>query len=262
MLKRFLTSTKRDVLCVEFIAALQAPICAFCHLAEQKSRRYVETLLNETVADVDHRDTWRAAKGLCAWHAQMALRIPHSAGSLALLYDDLLRHDLAQVTSLASASLTTRRWPWRRHMTQRLRRWLQEWQQPSTCQACTLWQAHEQLYGTVLLDVWTTPEVSQGFATSPGLCWSHLLRLAEHGLTHPNFPAVLAAQQACLRTLQHDLQEFIRKLDYRFARQRYGREADAWRRVVRLYTGRAVVHDSQPPGLDDDRQHDVTTRTD
>lgn len=261
MFKRVLISTKRDVLWVELLAALQTPACAFCHLAEQKSRRYVETLLNEAVADVDHRDIWRAARGLCAWHAQMALGIPHSAGSLALLYDDLLRHDLTQVVALASASLTTRRWPWRRSLLQRLRRWLQQWQQPSICQVCTLWQAHEQLYRAVLLDAWTTPEMSQGFAASPGLCWPHLLRLAEQNLTHPNLPAALAAQHACLLPLQHDLQEFIRKLDYRFARQPYGREADAWQRVVRLYSGRAVVYDSQPPHLDGQRaRHGDETR--
>jgi len=33
------------------------------------------------------------------------------------------------------------------------------------------------------------------------------------------------------------LHEFIRKLDYRMARQPYGCEADAWQRVVAQYVG-------------------------
>jgi hypothetical protein len=37
--------------------------------------------------------------------------------------------------------------------------------------------------------------------------------------------------------LQGELHEFIRKLDYRLGGQPYGREADAWRRVVTLYVG-------------------------
>ena len=53
-----------------------------------------------------------------------------------------------------------------------------------------------------------------------------------HGLQ-----AVLAAQQVHLQRLQDELHEFIRKLDYRLARQPYGREADAWRRAVALYIG-------------------------
>ena len=52
-----------------------------------------------------------------------------------------------------------------------------------------------------------------------------------------HLPAVLAAQQVHLQKLQEELNEFIRRLDYRLARQPYGREADAWRRVVALYVG-------------------------
>ena len=56
-------------------------------------------------------------------------------------------------------------------------------------------------------------------------------------MQHALLQAVLTAQQAHLQTLQDDLHEFIRKLDYRFARQPYGREADAWWRAVALYVG-------------------------
>jgi len=89
----------------------------------------------------------------------------------------------------------------------------------------------------VLLDDWQEPELAQAFATSSGLCWQHTLRLVEQGKQHTHLPAVLAAQQVHLQRLQDELHEFIRKLDYRLARQPYGREADAWRRVVALYVG-------------------------
>jgi hypothetical protein len=56
-------------------------------------------------------------------------------------------------------------------------------------------------------------------------------------MPHAHLPAVLTAQQVHLQTLQAELHAFIRKLDYRFARQPYGREADAWQRVVALYSG-------------------------
>jgi hypothetical protein len=51
-------------------------------------------------------------------------------------------------------------------------------------------------------------------------------------MRHAHLQAVLTVQQAHLQTLQDELQAFIRKLDYRFAHQPYGREADAWRRMV------------------------------
>ena len=72
---------------------MKTPGCALCHMGQRKSQRYVETLLNEAVTDVDQRDTWREARGLCHWHAWMATETPHSAGSLAILYADVLRYD-------------------------------------------------------------------------------------------------------------------------------------------------------------------------
>ena len=76
---------------------LQSPDCALCEIARHNNPRYVETLLDESVIDVEQRDTWRAARGLCSWHASMAVKTPQAAGSLAILYHDVLQHDLSQL---------------------------------------------------------------------------------------------------------------------------------------------------------------------
>jgi hypothetical protein len=167
----------------------------------------------------------------------MPLHIPHSAESLAILYDDLLRHELARVAAVVQRRAARRRWPWSDWLVRHPRRWLHEWRQRPDCPVCILWQQHEQLYSAILLEAWTIPAFSQAFMTSVGLCWPHLQCVVERGITHPDLAAVLAAQQTCLQPLQHDLQEFLRKCDYRFAREPYGREADVWQRVIRLYTG-------------------------
>src|SRR5262249_19797177 len=116
--------------------------------------------------------------------------------------------------------------------------------QPRSCPVCALWLEQERLYLRVLLDDWQESELARAFVASSGLCWGHTLRLVEGGLQHAHLQAVLIAQQAHLHTLQDELQAFIRKLDYRFARQPYGREADAWRRVVALYVGVRRVQES------------------
>jgi hypothetical protein len=247
MLKRLFSVLSPDTMFtnlirLDWIEALQTPGCALCLMAQRKSQRYIETLLNEAVTDVDQRDTWRQARGLCYWHAWMATEIPHSAGSLAILYADVLRHDLGQLTALTAAVPATRSWRSHRSLAQRLQGWLRSWRQPRPCPVCALWLEQERLYLSVLLDDWQEPELARAFVASSGLCWAHTLRLVEEGMQHTHLQAVLAAQQAHLQTLQDDLHEFIRKLDYRFARQPYGREADAWRRVVALYVG---VRDAQ-----------------
>jgi hypothetical protein len=206
-------------------------------MGQHKSQRYVETLLNEAVTDVGQRDIWRAARGLCHWHAWMATETPHSAGSLAILYADVLHQDVEHLAALTTSAPTTRRGRARRSLVQRLQNWLRFWQQQRPCQVCHLWREQERLYLHVLLHDWQDPGLAQAFATSRGLCWLHILRLVEQGRQHTHLQDVLAAQQVHLQRLQGDLHEFVRKLDYRLARQPYGREADAWRRAIALYVG-------------------------
>ena len=108
MLQRILSTLSPDttantLLRLDWIEALQTPGCALCHMGQHKSQRYVETLLNEAVTDVGQRDTWRAARGLCHWHAWMATETPHSAGSLAILYADVLHQDVEHLAALTTS---------------------------------------------------------------------------------------------------------------------------------------------------------------
>src|SRR6266851_3674635 len=131
-------TTANKLLRLDWIEALQTPGCALCHMGQRKSQRYVETLLHEAVTDVDQRDTWRQARGLCHLHAWMATEIPHSNGSLALLYADVLRHDLGQLMALTAAAPATWRWCSRHSLAQRLQGWLRSWRQPRSCPVCAL----------------------------------------------------------------------------------------------------------------------------
>jgi hypothetical protein len=244
MLHRLLHRTSaqpaaRNVLRQELIDALKHPGCILCQLAQHKSQRYIETLLDSAVIDVDQRDDWRHAKGFCAWHAHLALALPQSSSSLAILYEDILRHEMVQVTPLARSEPMSR-WRFgrsRRALRQRAQHWLRTWHRPRVCPACRLWQEQEQLCLSVLLDDWLDPELAQAFALSDGLCMPHTALLIAQGSHHPRLPAILAIQQERLQALHDDLREFIRKQDYRFAHEPFGREASAWQRVVALMIG-------------------------
>jgi hypothetical protein len=250
MVTRFLrrrqaSDSAKSLMRAALIEALQSPACALCQIAQQNNPRYVETLLDEAVIDVDQRDAWRAAKGLCSWHAWMAVKSPQGAGSLAILYQDVLRHDLSLIDPVTAPDDRRQRSAQRRFL-RRLRTWLESWQAGPMCPVCRTWGEQEDLYVQVLLNDWPEPALSQAFAASVGLCWPHLRRLAAWQPGHENLPAILKAQHACLERLQRDLESFIRKLDYRFADEPYGREADAWRRAVSLYAGAAGWLGSAP----------------
>lgn len=256
MLKRFFAASRpttalRNLMRLELIEALQQPGCALCQLAQQKNPRYVETLLDNAVIDVDQRDAWRAVKGFCSWHAWMAVDTPQSASSLALLYEDVLHHEIRHLAALANTAPSA--WRWRpghcgRRLVKRVQRWLYAWRQAQPCPACRLWQEQERLYMTVILQEWQEPTLTAAFAQSNGVCLPHLARLMAHGATHRHLSACLQAQQDRLQALQADLQEFIRKQDYRFAHESYGPEADSWQRVVAVFVGmRSLSPTMKPP---------------
>ena len=232
-------SESHPILSQEIVDTLPYAGCFLCRLSQQKSQRYIETLLDTAVIDVPKRDRWRQAKGLCQRHAHMALELPQSSSSLAILYEDVLRHEMSDLARLTRHKPTVRRWSMWSGQTFKVqvKRWLQAWQKPRVCSVCDLWLDQEQLYLTALLEAADEAEFMQAFTQSDGLCLPHLVRLMRHGSAHTHLPLILAAQQAHLEDLHDDLCEFIRKQDYRAMREPYGREADAWRRVVALLTG-------------------------
>ena len=252
MVRRFLrrlevTDSGGNLMRASLVEALQSPACALCEIARHNNPRYVETLLDESVIDVEQRDAWRAARGLCNWHAWMAVDTPHAAGSLAILYHDVLQYDLSRLGLVVAPDGVGSRRSVARLFGRRLRTWLEAWRTGPSCPACRTWLEQERLYAQVLLNDWQEPALWEAFADSVGLCWPHVRRLAAWQPGHENLPAVLKAQRACLERLQHDLESFIRKLDYRFADEPYGREADAWRRAAGLYAGSAGWRGSAEP---------------
>ncbi len=221
----------------ELIEAMREPGCALCGLAQRKSFRYVETLLEAAVIDVDQRDDWRASGGFCEPHAAMAIAAENSAGSLAILYEDVLQHELVHLAQL----IPQPRKPWwqrrRRQLAKRVQNWLQIRQRRSPCPICRSWQTQEQLYVAVLLDHAEDDDVIHALTQSDGLCMPHIATLLQFDPGHIYLGAILAAAYACLERLHGDLKEFNRKQDYRYAHESYGREADAWQRVVACFVG-------------------------
>ena len=218
----------------ELLDAMRGPGCALCGLAQHKSLRYVETLLESAIMDVEQRDDWRYAGGFCQGHAEMALTLPNAAGSLAILYEDVLQYEMARLANLLSGAKRS----WRQRLKQRAQQWLQARRKRAACPVCRTWRSQEELYWAVLLDHGDDDEVIRAFTQSDGLCLPHLASLIDCGASHVHLPAVLAAQQECLQRLHGDLKTFIRKQDYRFAHEPYGEEADAWRRAVACLVGR------------------------
>ena len=228
----------------ELREALQQEGCPICSLLIKRSTALLDGLLYEQVTDSGTRVRLRQAHGLCNWHAWMLTQVVTGRSGVAIIYEDLLRHQLAALRS----SLRMLR---PRSVLQRLRDrcrrllplpLLAQWSQRKPCPVCyQLQEVDEAGYLHTLLDFLTEPDFAQDFQRSFGLCLPHLLRTIERERDHPALATLVQGETEKLGKLQQELQEFLRKFDYRFATASCGEEGSSWQRAIELFVGKPWV---------------------
>jgi len=212
------------------------PGCPLCVLIERAERKAIDHFLYDQVNDIRRRDALRASRGLCLPHTAM-LAEGRSALGVAILSRDILRAMTAELeassngkgglgglmsflggASGAGAQLAGRIEP------------------QTGCPMCAERPRLETPLIAGLLHNLRDPEFAAAFDTSGGLCRVHLanaLRAADAADARD-----LAARQAAIwRRLEADLDEFIRKHDYRFQGEVFEDERDVWRRALQASSG-------------------------
>ena len=219
--------------------------CPVCSIVEHGALKALDGLLYEQVNDPVTRERLAESHGFCNWHAWMLPRIPGSALGAALIYRHLLQNTLDRLpaprqaadsdkpsSTLRNRVLGGRATPpaflvWRRTK--------------SPCLLCTMAQRVERDALAAVLDFVSEPEFSEAFARSAGLCLPHLSLSLEMGAEHPNHALLLGTHRARWEDLRWELDEFVRKFDYRYADEARGREGTSWSRALAMFVGRAGV---------------------
>ena len=229
--------TEKDTLYFELLEALQAGGCALCRLARKASDGYLNALMYEGVIDVPLRDELRNARGLCYRHAWRMTGRRGSVLGTAIIYRDVV-NTLAWV--IEEEATAPRRW--RGNMDNLDRRLAPT----SECPACRLEGDAEGRAATTLLKHLGAQEVADAFAASGGPCLPHFRLLLSHA-GEKDARTVALWQGTALRRLRDELDELIRKHDYRFQREPVtAEEAGAWQRAVAALVGEAEPEDDFP----------------
>ncbi len=237
-------SRSRFVAYHEMLEVLRRPGCPLCTRQDIASRRALGALLYEQVTDPLTRRHLLGSRGLCNWHAWMLPEIRDSALGTALVYKHLLQDVLKTFPDLSEQRAPSR---WQRLVDQMTRRQRKvegpegHRGQKVNCPVCRLCRRAERNDARTILTFWAEPEFAQAFKQSTGLCLPHLLGCAEICRGHANLPSVLADHVRRFQELTGELEEFIRKRDYRFQREAYGPERDSWKRVLEVFVGQAGV---------------------
>jgi hypothetical protein len=216
--------------------AFKIPGCFLCNRARDLSWKFLDNLFYERVTDVWTRVGLRKSKGFCNWHAWMSMEIPNSGSGIAIIYKDLLDAELRRLSDWTHEQEAPKGSGFRR-LKKRFGVLLSSWTEKASCPICKLVKEHERIESNVLLDFIDEDEFSEGFEKSSGICIRHLIRIMEDFGKHPNLRLLMKKQIRKYQSLSEELEEFIRKLDYRFSKEPKGSELDSWKRAIEQFMG-------------------------
>src|SRR5512133_2100583 len=187
-----------------FTEACRQEGCPICRVEHDADLRYLDRLFYELVNDYNTRVGLRASLGFCNEHAHMAMDEIHGkALGLTIIYDDLLRVVLEQISSNGNIKKNEKK-----------------------CPAC---ENRDEMTGRVFLDLskYIDAPLLEAFRNSQGLCIGHLRQALENIRSSEKRNALLNAQSDIMQALRGELAEFIRKNDYRYTGEGFGGEKDA-----------------------------------
>jgi hypothetical protein len=228
-------------------AAMGREGCPVCTVVLESIERYMDTWQYEGFTDVEQRHQLIVSRGFCPLHTwQLAQR--HNALQLALVYREVLTDLLADLEADQKKSRTARERksgsdsPW---SSLRRRRGSPAKTMPAgqNCPLCRVRADAEQRLLETLLEQLQVEEVRALLSQSTGLCLLHFnqARSLAESRKPELLPYLLDCQRSCMQRVLGEVQELIRKHDYRFAKELQGNEMTSWRRAAELCAGNPGV---------------------
>ncbi len=219
--------------------ALAEPGCPLCQLLAHNADRYVDAMLWELVNDIPAREEFNQARGYCREHAWLLVRRGASLGA-AILMLDVLETVLRVLEADRSNERTGFSWQqwWPGNPPAPAAGLIAGLTPQALCPVCRHVATGEAYYLAALLAHLSGPDsLAPAYETSDGLCLPHLRRALAEAPDGPNRETLIRLQKAVWERLRLELREFIRKNDYRFAKESVGEEGTAWLRAIELLAG-------------------------
>ena len=225
----------------DLLEALDLPGCPICRLLATFTDRLFDGLIYEQINDGGLRARIRQARGFCPEHARQLVRHGAALGVAIMMRDVLntllealegtrfrsvsrlsregLRATLTSAPSPATADVVARLGP----------------QKP--CPVCERTREMEDRLLHVFVERLDDPELATKFRASEGLCLPHLRGVLRLITDQETYETLVRTQGAIWRELLAQLNEAIRKSDYRFLDEGLGEEGKAWLRALGVIAG-------------------------
>lgn len=228
--------------------ALTQEGCPICTIILEAMQRSMDSWQYEGFTDAENRQEVVRSRGFCPLHTwQLAqLNIPFQLG---IVYRDILADILTSFNHDQNAATGTcgsrTRSP--------LALWWGKWRRKTTaanveeahaqCPFCRIRANVEWRLITTLLELLRSEEMQMLLRQSTGLCLLHFEQTRTlAGETDPQLlRSLVQCQQTCLQGVLGEVQELVRKHDYRFEAEPRGNEMTSWRRAAELCAGNPGV---------------------
>ena len=226
------------------LEACRAAGCPICRLEAQSVERYLDNQFYENVNSPKWRDRLRASLGFCREHAWLGVnkRLGDALG-YSIIYHDMLNTILNQWAGQGrptdpSPGRRSRRAQISDTLRNRIEKILTALSLRKRCPICEHRDETTRTLISVLLEELNTPEMRNALEASEGLCLSHWQLALEQAKDPSAAEALFNIQRQKLESLRAELEDFIRKSDYRVIKEGYGKEGDAWLRAIAIVAGR------------------------
>lgn len=243
----------------DLLEASAEPGCPLCRLSAKWVHRYLDGLMYESVTDLGVRARLRESLGFCHQHAWRLPALGGASLGIAFIYQSLLRKvddELAQARFQPAAGLD---WQRVREALDRdrpsaaTRALVTALQPQASCPACEHRDRMDHMALKAVVEALATDSRLQAAlrsSTSAGLCLPHLRRALELARDETAFRLLQSMAREHIARLIDQLEEFIRKNDYRFTHEGFGVEGDSWKRAVAWLVGAEGVRerDGHSPG--------------
>ena len=228
----------------KLVEAFREPGCPVCRLEQHSVERYLDSQFYENVNSPKWRDHLRASLGFCREHAWLAVekRLGDPLG-FSIIYRDLVNSVLKRLEAGEGAAPAPRGWTaLLRQLPEKARARIAGALAAVTprrrCPVCEHRDESTRNTLAALLEELKQPEMAAALQASQGLCLPHLRHALEHVQDLAVCETLLGIQRKKLEGWRHELDEFIRKNDYQFAAEGFGRERDAWLRAIAMLVGK------------------------
>lgn len=202
--------------------------CPICQVIKEDIIDSMDAILYEHVTDPLIREQLRTG-WMCNRHA-WELRSRGDAFGQSIIYEDLLTNFINYIDETGKKEI------------RKGFKGLWELKKPAErCMFCISEKEIEDRFISVFIENFYEEQFQNTYKKSQGLCLPHLIEVVRKDVKGNVVRSVLSIERKKISQLVVELKEFIRKHDYRYSEEPFGKERDAWIRAVEKLNGKAGI---------------------